>query len=192
MAEQTVDGLGELTSPAANDEIGIWDVSAGQYMKIQRSTLVGATITGGGTLALGGYTLTAPATGTAALRGANNNFSALQTHAAGIGVGVADNLLSRFNPGVVRQAVEYTALENNAIINISPIDYGVVVLFNATDATIGVFVAAGSAVTALATNALFAMAPDTANKLNIYTYNGRIYLQNKRGVTVSLQTLVLL
>ncbi len=67
MAELTVDGLGELTSPAANDEIGIWDVSAGQYLKIRRDTLVGGTITGDGTVATGGYTLTVPATGTAAL-----------------------------------------------------------------------------------------------------------------------------
>ncbi len=67
MAELTVDGLGELTSPAANDEIGIWDVSAGQYLKIRRDTLVGGVITGGGTVATGGFTLTVPATGTAAL-----------------------------------------------------------------------------------------------------------------------------
>ncbi len=67
MAEYTVDGLAELASPAANDEIGIWDVSAGQYLKIRRDTLVGGTVTGGGTIATGGYTLTVPATGTAAL-----------------------------------------------------------------------------------------------------------------------------
>lgn len=67
MAELTVDGLGELISPAANDEIGIWDVSAEQYLRIRRDTLVGGTITGGGTIATGGYTLTVPATGTAAL-----------------------------------------------------------------------------------------------------------------------------
>ena len=67
MAELTVDGLGELTSPAANDEIGIWDVSAGQYLKIRRDTLVGGTITGGGTVATDGYTLTVPSTGTAVL-----------------------------------------------------------------------------------------------------------------------------
>jgi hypothetical protein len=67
MAEYTVDGLAELSSPAANDEIGIWDVSAGQYLKIRRDTLVGGTVTGGGTIATGGYTLTVPATGTAAL-----------------------------------------------------------------------------------------------------------------------------
>lgn len=67
MAVETVSALTELTSPASNDEIGIWDVSAGEYKKIQKSNLVGATITGGGTIALGGYTLTVSATGTAAL-----------------------------------------------------------------------------------------------------------------------------
>lgn len=36
-------------------------------------------ITGGGTIALGGFTLTVPATGTAALRGAANVFTAAQT-----------------------------------------------------------------------------------------------------------------
>ncbi|MBP8294183.1 MAG: hypothetical protein KAX65_15510 [Caldilineaceae bacterium] len=78
MADLTVDGLGELSSPAANDEIGIWDVSAGQYLKIRRDTLVGGVITGGGTVATGGNTLTVPATGTAALLATANIFTAGQ------------------------------------------------------------------------------------------------------------------
>jgi len=75
MADLTVDALGELASPAANDEIGIWDVSAGQYLKIQRSVLVGGVITGAGTIATGGFTLTVPATGTAALLGTAQSFT---------------------------------------------------------------------------------------------------------------------
>lgn len=78
MATETVDALAELTSPAANDEIGIWDVSAAQYMRITRANLVGGTITGGGTVATGGYTLTVPATGTAALLATANVFTAAQ------------------------------------------------------------------------------------------------------------------
>lgn len=79
MAELTVDGLGELTSPAANDEIGIWDVSAGQYLKIRRDTLVGGVITGGGTVATGGFTLTVPATGTAVLLSGAQIITGLKT-----------------------------------------------------------------------------------------------------------------
>lgn len=76
MTDTTINGLSsELTSPSANDLIGIWDVAAGQYKKIKRSNLLGAVITGGGTLALGGYTLTVPATGTAALLGTANTFT---------------------------------------------------------------------------------------------------------------------
>jgi len=78
MAVETVDALTELASPATNDEIGIWDVSAGQFKKIQVANLIGATITGGGTIALGGYTLTVPATGTAALLATANTFTAVQ------------------------------------------------------------------------------------------------------------------
>jgi hypothetical protein len=41
------------------------------------------TTTGSGTIALGGFTLTVPATGTAALRGTANTFSAVQTFSSG-------------------------------------------------------------------------------------------------------------
>jgi hypothetical protein len=46
---------------------------------LSRMAAAGTTISGGGTLALGGFTLTVPATGTAALRGVANTFSAIQT-----------------------------------------------------------------------------------------------------------------
>lgn len=87
MATETVTALDELTSPAANDEIGIWDVSAAQYMRITRANLVGGTITGGGTVATGGFTLTVPATGTANLIGTAQTISALKTFSAGISFG---------------------------------------------------------------------------------------------------------
>lgn len=79
MTDKTITDLTALTAPVAADEIGIWDVSAAQYKKITRETLVGGTITGVGTLATGGFTLTVPATGTAALRGTANTFTAVQT-----------------------------------------------------------------------------------------------------------------
>lgn len=109
MADLTVDALGELTSPAANDEIGIWDVSAGQYLKIQRSTLVGATITGGGTIALGGYTLTVPATGTAVVNGGTAN----------VGIGVSPT--TALHIVATNPAIRMTA---NAASGTSTIDLG--------------------------------------------------------------------
>ena len=67
MADTTINLLSELSSIAADDKVPIWDTSAAQYLYAQRSKLVGATLTGDGTIATAGYTLTLPATGTAAL-----------------------------------------------------------------------------------------------------------------------------
>lgn len=80
MADTKLTSLTELAAtPADNDMLYIVDVSdtsddaAGSSRKIQAKRLAktdgnAANITGGGTIALAGYTLTAPATGTMALR----------------------------------------------------------------------------------------------------------------------------
>jgi hypothetical protein len=68
MANKTIDQYTALgTTPAAGDFFAIWDLDAGAQKKVSYANLFGATITGGGTIATGGYTLTVPATGTAAL-----------------------------------------------------------------------------------------------------------------------------
>lgn len=68
MADTTIHGLAnDLVTPGPNDEVGIWNLVTSRYEKIKRSNLVGANITGGGTIVLGGFTFTIPATGTAAL-----------------------------------------------------------------------------------------------------------------------------
>ena len=72
MADITINGLTAYTTPQAGDFIGVWDIALGQYKKTTRSQLVGVNITGGGTLDLGGFTLTVPASGTAALLGVAN------------------------------------------------------------------------------------------------------------------------
>lgn len=80
MTTTTTNGLANtMTSPASNDLLDIWNVAAGRLDKITRANLVGATITGGGTIALGGFTLTIPASGTIALLGGGNIFTATQT-----------------------------------------------------------------------------------------------------------------
>lgn len=79
MADKTINTLDtELVSVGANDLIGVWDVAAAQYKKAKRSNLVGATITGAGTIATGGFTLTVPSSMTAAGRNVANDFTAAQ------------------------------------------------------------------------------------------------------------------
>lgn len=68
MTNKTInDGTDLGTTPASGDFFPIWDLDAGQQKKVSYADLLGATLTGGGTIATGGFTLTVPATGTAAL-----------------------------------------------------------------------------------------------------------------------------
>jgi len=66
-------GTGNVVGPASstNDAVALWDGATGQLLK--DSSIF---ITGGGTVALGGFTLTVPSTGTAALLQASNIFTA--------------------------------------------------------------------------------------------------------------------
>lgn len=65
------------TLPAANGGTGVANGASCSLTLPDAAT----TITTGGTIALGGFTLTVPATGTAALRGTTNSFTAVNTFA---------------------------------------------------------------------------------------------------------------
>lgn len=93
VADTKVSALGSLSAqPASNDLLPIVDVSdtsqaaSGTTKKIVSAYFAQtngsvATITGGGTISLGGYTLTVPATGTAALLATAQSFTATKTFA---------------------------------------------------------------------------------------------------------------
>lgn len=57
MANKTIDDLTTTTSAATTDFVPIWRASNGDTRKITKANFVGATFTGGGTLATGGFTL---------------------------------------------------------------------------------------------------------------------------------------
>jgi hypothetical protein len=68
MTNKTINEFTALSgSVATDDQLLVWDTSAGATRKISQANLVGGAITGNGTIATGGFTLTVPATGTAAL-----------------------------------------------------------------------------------------------------------------------------
>lgn len=73
------------------------------------------SLTGGGILATGGYTLTVPATGTAALLGTANVFTAAQTINAGTLTTAALTLTQTWNnAGVTCRGIEYAATNTNS------------------------------------------------------------------------------
>lgn len=190
MAVETVDALSELASPATNDEVGIWDVSAGQFKKIQVSNLFGGVITGGGTIATGGYTMTVPATGTAALLGTANVFTAnqrvprLEVDGANayIDTGTGTDIL----PIQIRGAP--VSVANDAAVTIPSI--GLIFIIIDALATYGLFAtrAGYNAVTELLdSTSTFTTTKDNAGTWNVYTTAGVYYLQNKTGSARDVQ-----
>lgn len=55
---KTINGLTTTTSAASGDYIPLWVAASSYTRKITKANFIGATITGGGTLATGGFTLT--------------------------------------------------------------------------------------------------------------------------------------
>lgn len=85
MADKTITQLTATTSAATADEIPLWVAGSAVTRKITKANFLQGAFTGGGTVATGGYTLTVPATGTAALLATANVFTVLQTINAAAG-----------------------------------------------------------------------------------------------------------
>lgn len=68
MATATIGQLTLATSALDTDLIEFQVAASGLSRRITKANFIGATLTGGGSIATGGFTLTLPATGTAALK----------------------------------------------------------------------------------------------------------------------------
>lgn len=78
MTDKTVHQLNLIGTLASDDEVSVWDLSAGQFVRCPVSTLIGATILNGGTLDLGGKSVTVPANGTVSLIDVTQAYTARQ------------------------------------------------------------------------------------------------------------------
>jgi hypothetical protein len=58
MADQTIHDENVVTTAAVADELLIWRVANNDTKRITKANFIGVTITGGGTIATGGFTLT--------------------------------------------------------------------------------------------------------------------------------------
>lgn len=173
MADKTINTLDtELVAVGANDLIGVWDVAAAQYKKAKRSNVVGAILTGGGTIATGGYTMTVPATGTAALLSRVQTFSAIQTFGAAINVGLFNNA-----------ADTNIASDGTYLFNYSA---AIVLIHDRSSGAAGMFLLKGSGldtVELIDSGNIFSKTKNTASSWNVYYEGGNYYLQNKIGVS---------
>lgn len=172
MADKTINTLDtELVSVGANDLIGVWDVAAAQYKKAKRSNVVGATITGAGTLATGGFTFTVPASMTAAGRDVANTFTQPQT-------------MTQLKPASV-------SLANGATQLIGAAAFGVLLIENANAGAQAILWLAGGANTVVSINTRGAIAvTDIASNLCVY-YSSGYYIKNNTGSPITAYYLLL-
>lgn len=87
---KTINGLTATSSAAAGDFLAIWRAANGDTRKITKANFIGATLTGGGTLATNGNTLNVPATGTVSLLNTEQTYTAKKTFNGGINLGNTD------------------------------------------------------------------------------------------------------
>ncbi|MGP1665191.1 MAG: hypothetical protein ACTS5I_04625 [Rhodanobacter sp.] len=189
MTTTTINGLANtMVSPASNDLLDIWNVAAGRLEKITRANLVGATITGGGTIATGGFTLTIPATGTVALKVIDNAFSVAQT-INGFQIGGTTNpSLSEIAQGHSHAGLRTMSLAHDGTYTVSNSTLCVLLVYDTTNGTAGIFLLRGgyNLAVLLASNAGMSITVNTASSVNVY-HDGTAYrVQNKTGGTISL------
>lgn len=90
MAAIAISELTALTAPATADALIVVDDSASDNKALTLAYMTrasdgnGPDVTGGGKIALGGYTLTVPVTGTAALLNDEQTFTGLKTFSSGL------------------------------------------------------------------------------------------------------------
>lgn len=97
----TIRDLTELTVIAPDDYLLISDTSdvVNRDKRISRLNLIGGALTGGGSLITGGFNLTVPATGTAALLQTAQTFTGLKSFSAGLAVSsVAGSFYEEYPP----------------------------------------------------------------------------------------------
>lgn len=132
MADKTITALTATTSAAASDEIPIWVAGSAVTRKITKANFLGGAMTGGGTLATGGYTLTVPESMTAAGRNVANTYTQTQTiqlASTGANGVVVDMPTSTSGNGVLvlyngGSAIGLTATASNRRVTLAPFDNG--------------------------------------------------------------------
>jgi len=101
---KTINGLTVTTSVASGDFLAIWRAANNDTRKITKADFMGGVMTGAGTIATGGFTLTVPATGTASLLAVAQTYSALKTFSAGLTFG--NETLASYDEGTWTPAIE--------------------------------------------------------------------------------------
>lgn len=179
MADVTIAGLGAYATPQAGDFIGVWDIALSEYKKVTRSALVGVNVTGGGTIATGGFTLTVPASGTVDLLEVAQTITGQKTFSAApkVSGSLGDALFS------LDSSSANTVLAASEVISLGAFS-GLVVFVEMTSGSTAAFLCGSVNVVLIgATLADTWVANDAfaSNRLAVYFAEGSYWLRNVFG-----------
>lgn len=148
------------------------------------STIAGGTLTGGGTVATGGFTLTVPATGTAALRNVQNTF----TETIRVPGTINEERFALDSSGAT---ISLTAGQS---LPISPSGAfsGLVAIVEVMSGTAALYLMGGLIVTLVSGGPLWtAGTPAGLNQYDIAYVGGKYQLKNKYATTQTLHIMAL-
>lgn len=171
---------------AADDMIPVWDASAAAQKRATRAAVVGATITGGGTINTAGKTFAVPADGTAALIEATNTYAQPQ-----------------IMPAVARQIA--ITINDDSVFSFAAPLYGLLVINsrrtqNPNIACVVNFTSAGPLCTIMAqpstqvevSTSILTGTTGTDGKFTVsLNANGSLYLENRTGTSAIISLTIL-
>lgn len=188
MVDKTIHDLASLASPAVDDEVGVWDLSAGQYVRVAVNALIGAALLNPGALDLNGKSAVLPANGTLALLEAANVFAAAQTipnALTGLTGVMADDTAISFTPNTA-----YGVLVLWSRLGGYPNRCGIAHFRAMTTPHCAII--AQPATDLVATNTVLTGTTGTDGKITIGAYSdGKIYIENRMGGSINIGYVIL-
>ena len=174
MTDVTIADPAQLTAPAADDKIPVWDTSAAQQKWIRRDDLVGATLTGG-------FSVVVPAAGTMSLIDVPQSYGAQQLFPQGLsavrGQVIADDAV--YSMAVVSAGWLLIGTTSAGFSN----RHAIIAFRAGTGPYTGVVVQP-STVFEVSTSVL-AGTTGTDGKITISATGGMLYIENRSGASQS-------
>lgn len=192
---KTINGLTVTTSAAAGDFLPIWRASNGDTRKITKANFMGGVLTGAGTIATGGFTLTVGAnssisgnisgSGTIATAGFTGTLPATGTL---VTTAASQTLTSKKIDSIGMNYVSMSNTQIAALTGWTSLNNGFLVVHDLSNGYIGTFQMRGAA---NVTNEIsdpstkFSHTAGTGTSINVYYLGGTGYvIQNNSGGTI--------
>ena len=216
MATVQISGLPELLAAVGDDWLEIEEAATGLSYRIKKANLIGAILTGGGTIATGGHTITVPASGTAALKTGTPTEGNLAAWAdantvqdAGVALsamallGTEQTWTATQTFSAIRTGDTGPILDDNVVV-LSAAPNPCMILFfptsGATPSVIAMFRPAAPASQLVATNndtqvsvttGVLTGTTGTDGLVNLSCSGGNVYVENRRGFGIQYRYLIL-